>query len=67
MQVKAKSLRLIIKIVHYLPAVALEDLLRGVPISSFITGLLGSRDPPTQAGALVLAELLMAKLPTIYR
>ena len=51
-QVKAKALRLVIKICHFLPAVALEDLLRGVPISSFAAGLLASRDPPTQASAV---------------
>jgi hypothetical protein len=67
MQVKAKSLRLVIKVVHFLPAVALEDLLRGVPISSFIAGLLASPDAATQAGAIVLAELLMAKLGPVYR
>ncbi len=64
---KSKALRLVIKVCHFLPAVALEDLLRGVPISSFAAGLLASRDPPTQAGAIVLAELLMAKLPAVYR
>jgi hypothetical protein len=67
MQVKAKSLRLVIKVVHFLPAVALEDLLRGVPVSSFIAGLRASPDAATQAGAVVLAELLMAKLGAVYR
>ncbi len=52
---------------YYSPPDMLHEQLKGLTISSFIAGLLLSHDPPTLASALILAELLMAKVPDDYR
>ncbi len=67
LQVNNKCLKIIAKVLHFSPPGMLRELLTGLTISSFIAGLLVSRDPPTLASALVLAELLMAKVPDDYR
>lgn len=67
LQVKNKCLKIIAKVLHFSPADMLRELLTGLTISSFIAGLLVSRDPPTLASALIMAELLMAKVPDDYR
>ena len=52
---------------HHAPAPQLRALLADVPLASFVAGLLAARDAGTQAAALRLAELLMGKLPELYR
>lgn len=42
-----------------------REVLRGVPISSFIASLLASKDSAAMDAALQLAEILMGKLPDI--
>ena len=59
-------LSIIIKIMQYGPPDLLEALLKGIPISSFVASLLGSRDTGIQAVGLRLSELLMLKLPAIF-
>lgn len=63
---KAKCLKIITKILHFARPDMLRELLQGVAISSFIAGLLASREPATLASAIVLAELLMSKLRDDY-
>lgn len=38
-----------------------------MPISSFVAGLLAAPEPAVLAGALQLAQLLMEKLPDVFR
>ena len=38
-----------------------------VPVSSFLAGLLASPEPAVLARALQLAQLLMEKLPDVFR
>jgi E3 ubiquitin-protein ligase TRIP12 len=66
-QVKSKCLKIIIKVLNFASPAMLRELLRGVAISSFIAGLLASREPATQAAAILLAEMLIIKLPDDYR
>ena len=66
-QVKNKCLKIIAKVLYYSPPEMLKEQLSGLTISSFIAGLLVSRDPPTLASALILAELLIAKVPEDYK
>jgi E3 ubiquitin-protein ligase TRIP12 len=44
----------------------LQVVLADLPISSFVAGLLTSRDLKAQAAAIQMAELLMAKLPQVF-
>jgi hypothetical protein len=67
MQVKNKCLKIIAKVLYYSLPDMLKEQLSGLTISSFIAGLLVSRDPPTLASALILAELLIAKVPEDYK
>jgi E3 ubiquitin-protein ligase TRIP12 len=66
-QVRAKALQVIVKLVHFMPADMLRGLLQNVAISSFIAGLLTSTNGVTVAAAVLLAELLLCKLPVEYR
>lgn len=65
-QVREKVLSIIVKIMQYGPPDLLEALLKGIPISSFVASLLGSRDTAVQAVGVRLSELLMLKLPAIF-
>lgn len=67
MQVRGKALQVTVKLVHFTPAAMLRDLLQNVAISSFIAGLLTSTNGVTLAAAVLLAELLLCKLPDEYR
>ena len=67
MQVRGKALQVVVKLVHFAPADMLRDLLQNVAISSFIAGLLASTNGVTLASAVLLAELLLCKLPDEYR
>lgn len=60
-------MKIIAKVLYYSPPEMLKEQLSGLTISSFIAGLLVSRDPPTLASALILAELLIAKVPEDYK
>ncbi len=42
-------------------------MLASIPVSSFIAGLLVSDDPATLASALQMAQMLMDKLPDVFR
>ena len=67
MQVRHKALQVVVKLVHFAPAAMLRELLQSVAISSFIAGLLTSNNGITLAAAVLLAELLLCKLPDEYR
>lgn len=67
MQVRGKALQVIVKLVHFVPQDMLRELLQSVAISSFIAGLLSSTNGVTLAAAVLLAELLLVKLPDEYR
>ena len=67
MQVKARCLDAIAKVLQHAPTEQLQALLAHIPLASFVTALLGSRDSSTLAAAVRLAELLMGKLPELYR
>ena len=66
-QVRHKALQVVVKLVHFAPAAMLRELLQSVAISSFIAGLLTSSNGITLAAAVLLAELLLCKLPDEYR
>ncbi len=65
-QVREKVLSIIIKVIQYSPSELLEALLKGIPISSFVASLLGSRCTNILAVGVRLSELLMLKLPGIF-
>ena len=44
-----------------------RSVLASIPVSSFIAGLLVSDDPATLASALQMAQMLMDKLPDVFR
>lgn len=44
-----------------------RSVLSEVPVSSFVAGLLASPEPSVLASALQLAQLLMEKLPHVFR
>ena len=57
----------VIQLIYHSSPEMLTESLREVPFSSFLVGLLSSSSAETAAPGMVLAELLMHKLPTIYR
>ena len=64
-QVRSRCLATITKVVHYASADMLREQLKDVTISSFIAGLLATKDGTTTVAAVRLAELLMSKLPEV--
>ena len=66
-QVKARCLVAIAKVLQHGTAEQLQALLVDVPLASFVAALLGAREASTLAAAVRLAELLMGKLPELYR
>lgn len=62
-----RCLDAIAKVLHHAPTEQLQALLAHVPLASFLAALLGARESPTLAAAVRLAELLMGKLPELYR
>eukprot|EP00662_Eupelagonemidae_sp_cell21_P030283 gene30283-43393_t len=61
--IKAKCLGVWARMLHYAPADALVEQLRGVPVSSFIAQLLHSGDGVAAATGIHVAGVLMTKLP----
>ena len=66
-QVKVRCLVAIAKVLQHGTAEQLQALLLDVPLASFVAALLGAREASTLAAAVRLAELLMCKLPELYR
>ena len=55
------------KILYVSTPEMLESNLKDQPVSNFVAGLLGGRDAAASAYAIQMAEVLMEKLPAIYR
>jgi E3 ubiquitin-protein ligase TRIP12 len=64
--VRIQSLAAICRAIYHMPAPVLELLLRDVPFSAFLAGLLGSKDLQTCSIALFMGNILMGKLPVIF-
>ena len=64
---KAKCLLILAKIVHFLPCDHLRDVLRSISIAGFLTNLLHSNDVASIAHAFHIVEVLMRKLPSLFR
>lgn len=62
--VRQHCLSTITKLLHHSKPGILQEILKDLPISSFIGSLLGSRETSVVANALQLAEILLLKLPT---
>lgn len=64
--VRARCLATITKLLAVGSPQQLQQVLADLPISSFVAGLLTSRDIKAQAAAIQMAEILMAKLPQVF-
>ncbi|TIC56498.1 hypothetical protein E3Q05_01686 [Wallemia mellicola] len=65
--VRSKALAGLLKVISFAEEKQLHDLLRYIPMASFIGGILSSRENPNLVtGALQLVELLLNKLPGVY-
>ncbi|KAG1728087.1 hypothetical protein EDB19DRAFT_1897431 [Suillus lakei] len=66
--VRVKTLTGLLKAVGFLEGEALKDAFNLVPVASFASSILSSKDHPSLViGALQLVDLLLQKLPTEYR
>lgn len=66
--VRVKTLTGLLKAVGFLEGGALKDAFNLVPVASFASSILSSKDHPSLViGALQLVDLLLQKLPTEYR
>ncbi|TFK74978.1 hypothetical protein BDN72DRAFT_886090 [Pluteus cervinus] len=66
--VRIKTLTGLLKAVSFLEADGLKCVLTYVPIASFASSVLSSRDHPSLViGALQLVDLLLLKVPVLYR
>ncbi|KAJ7625532.1 hypothetical protein FB45DRAFT_921679 [Roridomyces roridus] len=66
--VRVKTLTGLLKAVSFLDADGLKRVLTFVPVASFASSILSSRDHPTLViGALQLVDLLLAKVPALYK
>ena len=65
-QVRQTCLVAICRILFASSPAMLQQGLKEIPISSFIGGLISSKDSNTAAYAMQLAEILMLKLPSIF-
>ncbi|KAI9510528.1 hypothetical protein F5148DRAFT_1274737 [Russula earlei] len=66
--VRIKTLTGLLKAISYLDADGIKRVLTSVPIASFASSILSSKDHPTLViGALQLVELLLSKVPEEYR
>jgi hypothetical protein len=63
--VRQVALSIIIKVLRFAPPDVLSVVLQDLPISSFIASLLSTNDPATAASGLLMAEILMTKLPEL--
>ncbi|PWY98154.1 hypothetical protein BCV70DRAFT_165703 [Testicularia cyperi] len=67
LHVRSKAINGILKIVSFVEAEPLSEVLDNVPLASFLASILSSRDQPTLVnGALQIVELLTDKLPSVY-
>ena len=66
--VRAKALTAVLKTLWYIDTETLTPVLDDVPLAGFLGGLLAAREHPLFVGsALQAVELLITKLPGIYR
>ncbi|TBU40976.1 hypothetical protein BD309DRAFT_1082383 [Dichomitus squalens] len=66
--VRIKTLTGLLKAVSFLDGEELKQVFTFVPVASFASSILSSKDHPTLViGALQLVELLLAKVPTEYK
>ncbi|KAJ7066382.1 ubiquitin-protein ligase [Mycena amicta] len=66
--IRIKTLTALLKAVSFLEADGLKRVLTFVPVASFASSILSSKDHPTLViGALQLVDLLLAKVPTSYK
>ncbi|KAJ6534683.1 hypothetical protein DFH09DRAFT_1180315, partial [Mycena vulgaris] len=66
--VRVKTLTGLLKAVSFLDADGLKRVLTFVPVASFASSILSSKDHPTLViGALQLVDLLLAKVPALYK
>ncbi|KAF8637626.1 hypothetical protein AX17_002695 [Amanita inopinata Kibby_2008] len=66
--VRIKTLTALLKAVSFLDAEGLKRVLVSVPVASFASSILSSKDHPSLViGALQLVDLLLVKLPQLYR
>ncbi|KAF9563919.1 hypothetical protein CPC08DRAFT_632025 [Agrocybe pediades] len=66
--VRIKTLTGLLKAVGFLDADGLKPVLMYVPVASFASSILSSKDHPSLViGALQLVDLLLAKLPSLYK
>jgi len=63
--VRQLVLNTITKVLRFGPPDILAVVLKDLPISSFISSLLSASDPATAASGLLMAEILMTKLPEL--
>ncbi|THU92737.1 hypothetical protein K435DRAFT_671560 [Dendrothele bispora CBS 962.96] len=66
--VRVKTLTGLLKAVSFLDPEGLKRVFTFVPVASFAASILSSRDHPTLViGALQLVDLLLGKVPSLYR
>ncbi|KIK61678.1 hypothetical protein GYMLUDRAFT_42696 [Collybiopsis luxurians FD-317 M1] len=66
--VRVKTLTGLLKAASFLDADGLKQVLTFVPVASFTSSILSSRDHPTLViGALQLVDLLLSKVPSLYK
>ncbi|KAF9047194.1 hypothetical protein BDZ89DRAFT_1058246 [Hymenopellis radicata] len=66
--VRVKTLTGLLKAISFLDADGLKSALTFVPVASFASSILSSKDHPTLViGALQLVDLLLTKVPALYK
>ncbi|KAG5340284.1 hypothetical protein C0989_002300 [Termitomyces sp. Mn162] len=66
--VRVKTLTGLLKAVSFLDADGLKQVLTFVPVASFASSILSSKDHPSLViGALQLVDLLLTKVPALYK
>ncbi|KAG6833243.1 hypothetical protein H0H87_009864 [Tephrocybe sp. NHM501043] len=66
--VRVKTLTGLLKAVSFLDANGLKQVLTFVPVASFASSILSSKDHPSLViGALQLVDLLLSKVPALYK
>ena len=64
--VRHRCINAILRMIYYTPPDLLSVILKKHPISSLISGMLGSNDLRVLVNAIQMAEILMQKLPDIF-
>ncbi|KAG7439758.1 uncharacterized protein BT62DRAFT_998118 [Guyanagaster necrorhizus] len=65
--IRVKTLTGLLKAISFLDAEGLKRVLTFVPVASFASSILSSKDHPTLViGALQLVDLLLSKVPSLY-